>query len=425
MKINFLFSSINKKITKIIDPNQKIDDVLDEIILEDDSLNDLKFNFFLCNGNNIEKNKTFKENKLKNDNIIMIMTESNLNKSEISIESSPFRFKVVKCITNHSHVNLEKADLNAFIDRTFTVFQSLKNEYLLIFSYSEDYHNYSLICYDIIENKYKIIKDAHTERIFTCSHFLDKYNKRDLLITGAFDKTIKVRNISNNFEVIFKKIPDYIFKKNTYLLSEDLLSFKNKLYLITSAYEIYSTGYNILYYSLSNDDTGLFKNSKDNTNFLSTYYDKAPYIIAANCGNIKIFNFLNKKCIKIFSDNDNTINYLSIVIKSYKNEIGLIATSADGYLRIWDYNRPTIFLKKINTYTNTWLIGLELINDQFLLAACADGCIKEFDLYKEYVACSLPREKISDPLFTLKYINVNGKDYLFSHSHKGVIELWN
>ena len=59
MKINFLFSSINKKITKIIDPNQKIDDVLDEIILEDDSLNDLKFNFFLCNGNNIEKNKEY------------------------------------------------------------------------------------------------------------------------------------------------------------------------------------------------------------------------------------------------------------------------------------------------------------------------------------------------------------------------------
>ena len=37
---------------------------------------------------------------------------------------------------------------------------------------------------------------------------------------------------------------------------------------------------------------------------------------------------------------------------------------------------------------------------------------------------NLNRNNSTDPLFTLRYININGRDYLFSHSHKGLIELW-
>ena len=108
----------------------------------------------------------------------------------------------------------------------------------------------------------------------------------------------------------------------------------------------------------------------------------------------------------------------------YKEKKCLISTSSDGFLRIWDYNNPSIIVYKIKSYIDNWLIGLELIDNQYLLAGCADGSIKEFDLLHNYVACTFPRDDKNDPVFTLRYLSINGQKYLFIHSHKGNIELW-
>jgi WD40 repeat protein len=429
IEVNFILSAGGLNINKRVNENNKVKTILDQII-EENKLNDIKINFLLCDGKTVNIMESFKNNIIKDKYAIMIISgHADLDDSTVTESEPPLRFEVVKCITKHSHVNLENADLNAFIDSTFTVFKSLKNEYLLIHSYSEDYKHYSLFCYDILKEKnVRGFHNAHDERIFTCSHFLDdtnKMNKRDLLITGAFDKKIKIWNISNNFQIIYEIKPDYIYKENTYLLSENLLSYKNKIYLIASAYEINSNGYPMLYYGLSGDKSGIFENSKDNTNFLGIYYNNGnSYIIAANCGNIKLYNFSTKKLINKYSDNDNNLNYLSAIIDEYKTKLCLMVSSADGFLRIWDVNNSKNLLNKITIYEKDWLIGLEKINEQYILAACSDGSIKEFDLYKDYVACSLERQLYNDPLFTLKYININGEDYLFSHSHKGIIELW-
>ena len=112
----------------------------------------------------------------------------------------------------------------------------------------------------------------------------------------------------------------------------------NNLYLITSAYEMYSDGYEILYYDLYNNvqDFKYLKNSKDNTNYIETYYDdKKPLIIAANLGNVKIFDFNDKKLIKEFSENNPNENYLSVIIYKYNDLTSIISSSSDGYIRIW------------------------------------------------------------------------------------------
>ena len=117
---------------------------------------------------------------------------------------------------------------------------------------------------------------------------------------------------------------------------------------------------------------------------------------------------------------------LAIAKNIVTNYNGFIkASSSDGILRIWDYDEPEIFLNKIKTYYNQWLVGIDVINDRFLIAGCGDGTLKEFDLKKNFVSCSLERKNYKDSILAVQNININGKDYLFSHSFLGRIEVWN
>lgn len=147
----------------------------------------------------------------------------------------------------------------------------MNNEIFLIFSYKEEAFNYySLICYDIkLEQINTKIAKAHENRIYTCRYFYDQINKNDLIITGSFDRWIKIWNITNNFNLLFKKKPDYDYKTNTYLLSEYLLFYNHKNYLITSAYEINSFGYEILFYDYKEKPSEIqkIKDSQVNTNY--------------------------------------------------------------------------------------------------------------------------------------------------------------
>ena len=198
------------------------------------------------------------------------------------------------------------------------------------------------------------------------------------------------------------------------------------MYLITSAYELESNGYYILYYDLENlGEINYLQDSKDNCNYLETLNkDEKTLIMAGNKGNIKIFDFENKSLIKKFSDKKVYINYLSIVIQTYKNKECLIASSSDGFIRIWDYYNPSLILNKIKNNLNGWLIGLKSINERFLLAGCSNGDINIFDLLNDCLVWVLKRKDESDPVFTIKYIQIEKKNLMISHSHKGLIELW-
>ena len=426
MEIEFSFSCGGKNKKATVSENQNIYKTLNNIISKDPYLKKMNIFTLLCKGNVIGENETFKNMKIKEHDIICVICDKYNQETKIEIKE-PIEFKNRKKLIKHAHVNLANHNINAFIDRTFDVFESLTGQYFLICACSENYKNYSLICLEITKEKIIYIKEnAHSERVYTCRHYLDENEERDLIITGSFDKTIKIWELNDGFELLYIKKPDYNFQVNTYLLSEALLFFNNSLYLIASAYELESSGYYLLYYNVENfEQKNKLLNSKDNCNYLETFNrSDVPYIIAANLGNIKIFDFEQKKLIKKFSDNNNSINYLSVIIQTNADKEILIATSSDGFLRSWDYNNPSIIVYKIQTYLNNWLIGLETIDNRFFLAGCADGSIKEFDLKNNYVAYTFTREDKKDPLFTLKYIQINGKNYLFSHSHKGLIELW-
>ena len=126
----------------------------------------------------------------------------------------PQNFKIKKCITSNSHINLLNSHIVANIAHTFALFKSINNKYFIIYSGSEDYKIYSLFCYDLIngQNIVKIAK-AHDDRIYTCKHFLDKNTNSDLLITSSFDKYIKIWNLTDQYQLIYKKSLIMIIKK--------------------------------------------------------------------------------------------------------------------------------------------------------------------------------------------------------------------
>lgn len=112
----------------------------------------------------------------------------------------PLKFEYLICITTDSHINLLNYNLKAIIDDTFSLFESVKKEFLLIYSYTEDFKVYSLFCYNIKngQNVTKIAK-AHNDRIYTVRHFLNQNSKNYLLLTGSFDKYIKIWNLTNQY----------------------------------------------------------------------------------------------------------------------------------------------------------------------------------------------------------------------------------
>jgi WD40 repeat protein len=435
-EVEFIFSNDNtdKKIKIKFKENQIIDEVLNNVISSDNSLSDIKIINLTCNNNQINRKETFKNNNIINNDIILVEytndEENNGNDSEENEGLIIFEFN--KFITEKAYVNKPSANLRAIIDRTFDVFKSLNNKYLLICSNSDDYEKYDLLCYDILSDKIIFQKnEAHSNKIYTCIHYLDEINKRDLLITGSFDKTIKIWKIEDEFKLLYEKIPDYNFKENTYLLSECLLFNNNDLYLITSAYEMYSNGYDILFYDLYNNiqDFNILESSQENVNYLeSYYYDGVPLIISGNYGNIKIFNFKENKLIKEFNDKDEKkrFNYSSCKIHRTIEKNWLISSCYDGYLHIWDYDNPLQLINKINSIADNYIVGLELINNQILFVGGGEGSFKEYDLKNDMESEIFNSGEIKkkEPTLCLKYIKIDEDNYLFVHNNTGIIEFW-
>lgn len=355
-------------------------------------------------------------------------------------DSSPIKFKFKKFITTNSLINLPLDNISALIDDTFTLFKSVTNDFLLIYSYTQDFIIYSLLCYNIKhgQNITKIAK-AHNNRIYTIRHFLDTINNNDLLLTGSYDKFIKIWNLTNQYTLLYKFSPDYNYQINTYLLSENILFYNNNIYIITSAYEINSLGYEILIYeqkNLKNENIPhtfeKLENSKDNTNYLGVSYEQNnPYILAGNLGNIKVFDFSEKKLICKFDDNNIKTNYISVIIKeNNEKKKNVIASSFDGYLRIWEFNNLNKMIYKIKGGNNNeYLLGLCLISERYILVSCSDNFIMQFDLHSNKKVDSFKNHMVNNYFFrpyllSLKTIDINNNKYLIIHSNNGTIGLF-
>ena len=140
----------------------------------------------------------------------------------------PQNLKILSEITKDSYSD----DVS---DNTFTVFKSIHDYFLLIYSTK----NKSIISYDLIKQQKIIeIKNSHTDFITNFRHFFDKKNIRDIIMSiSCSDRNIKLWN-TDNWECILDLKNIY---NEGFIYSSTFLDDNNNNYLITSNYNHYNT----------------------------------------------------------------------------------------------------------------------------------------------------------------------------------------
>ena len=317
---------------------------------------------------------------------------------------------------------LSKGTYNEWgIDYVFTVFMQNKINYLVYGRKDE------LVCYNLNEFKEVMSKKTGTKSISNINYIFDDINHRDIILT--------VSHKSNNivlwdFTCIGGILPIVNIQnvnKKGYTLSAILIKYNEEIYTVTSNGDISTNSFNPI--QLYNTQGGQFmsiKESKFNTNFITSYFNKEKYlylIISGNDGFLNSYKLNDNNIYHKFIDNDNNkVSYRSAVILEGKKLIKLIASSDDGFLRIWNLLDFEL-LNKIFTGVNA-LRGICIWREDLIFVGCKDKTIKLIDVDRNKIIKCVPGH--NGTVLTIKLINhpYFGSCILSQGIYDDQIKLW-
>ena len=316
--------------------------------------------------------------KLRKDIINIKITNNSNNNTNLnnhkSIDPKEIKF---------SHELVNDAYAKFTLDNTFTVFKSINEILYLIYTNK----NKSIISYNLIDKK-KImeIKNAHEQNITNIRHFLDKINKRDLVISiSGENNNIKLWNI-NNFDLLLN-INN--INESGFLDSSCFLNDNNNIYIITSNVN-YLNSELLKVFDLQGNKIKEINESNDVTVFLDSYYDSKTnknYIISGNYDYVKSYDFQNNKIYHKYSDGDNNKSHDSIIINIDEDIVKLICTTEDGFIRVWNFHTG-VFVNKIEV-SDYSIYGICLWNRDYVFVGCKDKSIKLIDIKNGKIIDSL------------------------------------
>jgi hypothetical protein len=270
--------------------------------------------------------------------------------------------------------------------------------------------NYSIVSYNLIDNK-KIFEITKTNRTLNeIKHFLDKNNKRDLVSSiSMHDNNIKVWNF-NNLECILNiefRIGNFFLNLN----SVCFLNNGNDIHLILSSINMPQTQL-IHIYNLRGNKIKELNNNKLQNYFVDTFYDdkfSKNYIIISTNADIRALDYNDNKIVKHytpvneqpvkvtsiknvelnrklhFDDNHvfTNIEYskgpLYIMVKKCGNITKLFAVMKENTVKIWNFH-TTKLLDEINI-SKTIIKSICLWDEENLLIGTGGG-LKLIDLNK-------------------------------------------
>ena len=356
-------------------------------------------------------------NELKNE-ILYLKEEISGLKKEIdklkNINSNFEHIKIDNDNDNQSHKNdniEENSDPNNIefldivkdsfshydLDNSFTVFNSIDNKLILIYSNKKK----SIISYDLINCKIiKEIHKAHQEYITNFRYHFDFINKRDLIISiSGLDNNLKLWN-ANSLTCLcnFKNIT------NNSLYSACFLNDNNQLYIITSDCSYSHSSEPIQIFNLTGIKIKEIKNSNEDTFFIDNYYDNESnknYILTGNNGYIKSYDYNENILYHKYIENGDSQEHYSIIIDNKEEMLKIIESGNDGHIRIWGFHSGLLLNKiKIN---DGGIYGICLWDNNNLFVGCKDKKIKLIDLTNGNITQNLPGH--NNYVLTIKKIN--------------------
>ena len=317
-------------------------------------------------------NKKEKNNFIGNrfNNFELKTNEKDLNDTKINDNSSGVNN--IHFIKNLSNDSFAYQDL----DNTFCVFKSIYDIFYLIYSTK----NRAIIAYNLIDNvlMYKI-KNAHNEYISNFRSYQDIINERDLLISiSCKDNNIKLWNI-NNWECLLniKNV-----NKSGVLNSSCFLNINSSnIFILTSNFNFRGESDPIKIFDFNVTKIEEISNSNEETYFIDTYFSKKMskyFIITGNHGYVKCYDYNENAVYKKYYDSDIRGHFSIIIDDDDKDEVKIIESSCDTYIRIWDFHLGSL-LKKIKIFDSR-IYGICLWSKEYLYVGCESMKIRLIEL---------------------------------------------
>ena len=305
---------------------------------------------------------------------------------------------------------INNANVTAYYQGKYIcIFSSIENILYLLYS-----KNNSINCYNLIDKKIMaIIKNAHPDYIRNFSHYLDKKDDRDLLISISA-QNLKVWDFNNWDNILSIEISKKARKKfylGCFINENDNINILtiNKDYSQNGNFKFFNT-FNILnLYGFNIKSIKL----NDIIIYIDNYYNKKSfknYVILCNLNKIQSYDYKNNKIYNIYnrSENNNNDNweYTNIIINDNEELIKIIASNS-LFIEIWNFDSG-ILINKINIKEKIY--SMTLWNNKFLFVGCTgniklidydEGKIMENNIIK--ILNILPRityiEKYKNPLY--------------------------
>ena len=257
----------------------------------------------------------------------------------------------------------------------FCVFTTVDN--LLYMVYTTRFK--SIISFNLNDDKkIKEVKNGHDDKITNFRHCLDEINKTDLIISiSAHDNNIKLWNL-NNLELLynFEKINDSGSLKSACFLNNN-----NNIFIVVTNSNNFDKVKPIRVYDLKGNQIKEINNSKDDTYFIDTYYDKKlkkNYIITGNYYDVKSYDYDDNKLYYKYAAQFTKEHYCAIINDKEEEVIKLIESSKEGDVRVWDFHTGKL-MSTIKVSDNR-LYDLCLWDSKYLLVGCGEEIIKLIDL---------------------------------------------
>ncbi len=356
---------------------------------------------------------------IENEPIEKIQLKEEIRKNEKNLKKlNPLHFEFIS--------NLSKSEMNFRVDNTFEVFNSILGQMCLVYAFKLENKYNSIATYNIIDYKtMSVLRNAHREDITNFRHYLDKRNRRDLILSvSATDNNVRMWDINNlEFIITINNINRHGFTK-----SACILNFNNDLFIVTSNYSHSEVQEPIRLYNMDGYKIKEINYKNNQTYFIDIYHDKQfdiKYIITGNLGFVRTYNYTNDcKYHRYNDDDDEEYEHYKVIIYNKDNNTKIISTGKERQILIWDFHSTELINKiKVSDIPFDNLYGISLWNNNILVAGCGNT-LHIIDIKNEEVVNILIGHSYN--IMTIKTIihPIYGECIVSQELYNGQIKLW-